>query len=181
MYVYIYIYVIPSSCHSPHVVQNIPFSLAFRIVIICSEELTRDKRSILFIVNMNTNLNKLWHLAFTNMFDIYINIYIYIYIHIYLYICIYIHICLVFCESYSMIHIGLPQELLIHAKDASLDQPMAHTHIFIHLIKLLCVFSAQKYYAEWTSDRLYKWYIIVKIVNYIFDCRCIYIYIYVYI
>ena len=38
------LYLLPSSCHSPHVVHNIPFSLAFRIVRICSEELTRDKR-----------------------------------------------------------------------------------------------------------------------------------------
>ena len=37
-------YLLPSSCHPPHITENIPFSLAYRIVRICSEEETRDKR-----------------------------------------------------------------------------------------------------------------------------------------
>ena len=37
-------YLLTSSCHPPHIKDNIPFSLAYRIVRICSEEETRDKR-----------------------------------------------------------------------------------------------------------------------------------------
>ena len=37
-------YLLPSSCHPAHVTKNIPFSLAYRIVRICSEQETRDKR-----------------------------------------------------------------------------------------------------------------------------------------
>ena len=37
-------YLLTSSCHPPHITDNIPFSLAYRIVRICSEEETRDKR-----------------------------------------------------------------------------------------------------------------------------------------
>ena len=37
-------YLLPSSCHPAHVTTNIPFSLAYRIVRICSEPETRDKR-----------------------------------------------------------------------------------------------------------------------------------------
>ena len=37
-------YLLTSSCHPPHITENIPFSLAYRIVRICSEEETRDKR-----------------------------------------------------------------------------------------------------------------------------------------
>ena len=37
-------YLLPSSCHPAHVTNNIPFSLAYRIVRICSEPDTRDQR-----------------------------------------------------------------------------------------------------------------------------------------
>ena len=37
-------YLLPSSCHPAHITKNIPFSLAYRIVRICSEPNTRDKR-----------------------------------------------------------------------------------------------------------------------------------------
>ena len=37
-------YLLPSSCHPPHCVENIPFSLAMRIVRICTENITRDQR-----------------------------------------------------------------------------------------------------------------------------------------
>ena len=37
-------YLLPSSCHPPHITENIPFSLAYRIVRICSEPASRDKR-----------------------------------------------------------------------------------------------------------------------------------------
>ena len=37
-------YLLPSSCHPNHVCESIPFSLAFRIVRICSEADSRDKR-----------------------------------------------------------------------------------------------------------------------------------------
>ena len=37
-------YLLPSSCHPSHVTNNIPFSLAYRIVRICSDPDTRDKR-----------------------------------------------------------------------------------------------------------------------------------------
>ena len=37
-------YLLTSSCHPAHVTQNIPFSLAYRIVRICSEPESRDKR-----------------------------------------------------------------------------------------------------------------------------------------
>ena len=37
-------YLLPSSCHPAHVSNNIPFSLAYRIIRICSEPVTRDKR-----------------------------------------------------------------------------------------------------------------------------------------
>ena len=37
-------YLLPSSCHPAHVTNNIPFSLAYRIVRICSDQDTRDKR-----------------------------------------------------------------------------------------------------------------------------------------
>ena len=37
-------YLLPSSCHPAHVTSNIPFSLAYRIVRICSDPETRDKR-----------------------------------------------------------------------------------------------------------------------------------------
>ena len=37
-------YLLPSSCHPAHVTNNIPFSLAYRIVRICSESDTRDQR-----------------------------------------------------------------------------------------------------------------------------------------
>ena len=37
-------YLLPSSCHPAHVTKNIPFSLAYRIIRICSDPHTRDKR-----------------------------------------------------------------------------------------------------------------------------------------
>ena len=37
-------YLLPSSCHPAHCTENIPFSLALRIVRICSEETDRDRR-----------------------------------------------------------------------------------------------------------------------------------------
>ena len=37
-------YLLPSSCHPAHVTNNIPFSLAYRIIRICSESETRDLR-----------------------------------------------------------------------------------------------------------------------------------------
>ena len=37
-------YLLTSSCHPAHVTSNIPFSLAYRIVRICSEPITRDMR-----------------------------------------------------------------------------------------------------------------------------------------
>ena len=37
-------YLLTSSCHPAHVTQNIPFSLAYRIVRICSEPESRDQR-----------------------------------------------------------------------------------------------------------------------------------------
>ena len=37
-------YLLPSSCHPAHCTQNIPFSLALRIIRICSEESDRDRR-----------------------------------------------------------------------------------------------------------------------------------------
>ena len=37
-------YLLTSSCHPAHVTKNIPFSLAYRIVRICSEPETRDLR-----------------------------------------------------------------------------------------------------------------------------------------
>ena len=37
-------YLLPSSCHPAHVTQNIPFSLALRIVRICSFKVDREKR-----------------------------------------------------------------------------------------------------------------------------------------
>ena len=37
-------YLLPSSCHPPHTTQNIPFSLALRIIRICSEPEERDAR-----------------------------------------------------------------------------------------------------------------------------------------
>ena len=37
-------YLLPSSCHPSHVTDNIPFSLAMRIVRICSLEEDREKR-----------------------------------------------------------------------------------------------------------------------------------------
>ena len=37
-------YLLPSSCHPPHITENIPFSLAYRIVRICTEPETRDIR-----------------------------------------------------------------------------------------------------------------------------------------
>ena len=37
-------YLLPSSCHPTHITNNIPFSLAYRIIRICSETHTRDKR-----------------------------------------------------------------------------------------------------------------------------------------
>ena len=37
-------YLLPSSCHPRHVCDNIPYSLAFRIVRICSEITSREKR-----------------------------------------------------------------------------------------------------------------------------------------
>ena len=37
-------YLLPSSCHPPHCHQNIPFSLALRIIRICSKETERDLR-----------------------------------------------------------------------------------------------------------------------------------------
>ena len=37
-------YLLPSSCHPAHVTNNIPFSLAYRIIRICSNQNTRDKR-----------------------------------------------------------------------------------------------------------------------------------------
>ena len=37
-------YLLPSSCHPNHVTSNIPFSLALRIVRICSREEDREKR-----------------------------------------------------------------------------------------------------------------------------------------
>ena len=37
-------YLLPSSCHPAHVTQNIPFSLALRIVRICSFKEDREKR-----------------------------------------------------------------------------------------------------------------------------------------
>ena len=36
-------YLLPSSCHPPHVTENIPFSLALRIIRICSQP---DKRKL---------------------------------------------------------------------------------------------------------------------------------------
>ena len=37
-------YLLTSSCHPAHVTENIPFSLAYRIIRICSEPESRDKR-----------------------------------------------------------------------------------------------------------------------------------------
>ena len=37
-------YLLTSSCHPPQITENIPFSLAYRIVRICSEPATRDRR-----------------------------------------------------------------------------------------------------------------------------------------
>ena len=37
-------YLLTSSCDPAHVTQNIPFSLAYRIIRICSETVTRDQR-----------------------------------------------------------------------------------------------------------------------------------------
>ena len=37
-------YLLPSSCHPPHVINNIPYSLAHRLVRICSEKPTLEKR-----------------------------------------------------------------------------------------------------------------------------------------
>ena len=37
-------YLLTSSCHPPHITQNIPFSLAYRIIRICSETENRDQR-----------------------------------------------------------------------------------------------------------------------------------------
>ena len=37
-------YLLPSSCHPPHQHENVPFSLAMRIVRICSLPETRDQR-----------------------------------------------------------------------------------------------------------------------------------------
>ena len=37
-------YLLPSSCHPPHITDNIPFSLAYRIIRICTQPETRDKR-----------------------------------------------------------------------------------------------------------------------------------------
>ena len=37
-------YLLPSSCHPKQVTKNIPYSLALRIVRICSKTLARDKR-----------------------------------------------------------------------------------------------------------------------------------------
>ena len=38
------LYLLPTSCHPPQMITNIPYSLALRIVRICSESDTRDKR-----------------------------------------------------------------------------------------------------------------------------------------
>ena len=37
-------YLLTSSCHPPHITENIPFSLAYRIVRICTDPTSRDKR-----------------------------------------------------------------------------------------------------------------------------------------
>ena len=37
-------YLLPSSCHPAHVTNNIPYSMAYRVLRICSETVTRDKR-----------------------------------------------------------------------------------------------------------------------------------------
>ena len=37
-------YLLPTSCHPNSVTKNIPYSLALRIIRICSESNTRDKR-----------------------------------------------------------------------------------------------------------------------------------------
>ena len=37
-------YLLTSSCHPPHITENIPFSLAYRIVRICTNQTTRDRR-----------------------------------------------------------------------------------------------------------------------------------------
>ena len=37
-------YLLTSSCHPPHITENIPFSLAYRIVRICTDQTTRDRR-----------------------------------------------------------------------------------------------------------------------------------------
>ena len=37
-------YLLTSSCHPAHVTNNIPFSLALRIVRICSDKVSRDTR-----------------------------------------------------------------------------------------------------------------------------------------
>ena len=37
-------YLLPSSCHPAHCTRNIPYSLALRIIRICSEVTDRDKR-----------------------------------------------------------------------------------------------------------------------------------------
>ena len=37
-------YLLTISCHQPHITENIPFSLAYRIVRICTDPTSRDKR-----------------------------------------------------------------------------------------------------------------------------------------
>jgi SspJ family small acid-soluble spore protein len=37
---------LPNSCHPAHICKNVPYSLALRLVRICSEKVTLDKRLI---------------------------------------------------------------------------------------------------------------------------------------